>query len=426
MPADLINLTSAMPPFHLEEQTPSSTEQSDHVTLPPSYPEQTTTRPPLQPLPSNIQRGINAGIDATIGTHLDQLDEVVEDTHALRAAELRRAEDAIAHLIQDWRPDVTQRRLNFERTFLTTHVKAFYSESIGVFILNLFGCLGGIKFAQLTGSIAIGWGIGVWLAQYVADEFSGAHLNPIVTLYLFLFTDYKWHMAVVVLAAQHLAAPAAFALGFWLLKPIVESTVEEFGAKGGAELIAPLPDMSDPARLTSVEVVACNLIVFIVLFSSAKIRKVKRLTRYTIIAITVTSVIYFFDTVCLNPATEFGRRIFAIIVYGQEAITSYSFIAYLAPFLGMLIAGAFFGMFFADYTRMVEEGFAREAGQQPLHNELPTRARVIPQVIAKVHSWSTASSRTEVEPADLESGTVTRRPSGASYKMDKLTQPMTT
>ena len=65
--------------------------------------------------------------------------------------------------------------------------KAFKGETLGTFLLVLFGC-GSVAVSVLFNAyqgimqIALAWGIGVTLAIYLTRHLSCAHLNPAVTL----------------------------------------------------------------------------------------------------------------------------------------------------------------------------------------------------------------------------------------------------
>ena len=66
-------------------------------------------------------------------------------------------------------------------------MKEFLGESLGTFILTLFGC-GSVAVAILFGEyvsifqIAIVWGLGITLAIYLTRFLCGAHLNPAVSI----------------------------------------------------------------------------------------------------------------------------------------------------------------------------------------------------------------------------------------------------
>jgi glycerol uptake facilitator protein len=72
---------------------------------------------------------------------------------------------------------------------MTKYKTEFIGETIGTFLLVLFGC-GSVAMSILFNAyqglfqIAMAWGIGVTLAIYLTRHISCAHLNPAVTLAL--------------------------------------------------------------------------------------------------------------------------------------------------------------------------------------------------------------------------------------------------
>jgi len=70
---------------------------------------------------------------------------------------------------------------------MTKYKTEFIGETLGTFLLVLFGC-GSVAMSILFNAyqglfqIAFAWGIGVTLAIYLTRHISCAHLNPAVTL----------------------------------------------------------------------------------------------------------------------------------------------------------------------------------------------------------------------------------------------------
>jgi glycerol uptake facilitator protein len=90
----------------------------------------------------------------------------------------------------------------------------FYAELIGTMVLILLGdgvvanvCLKGSK-AYNGGWIVItlGWGLAVFTGVIIAGPFSGAHLNPAVTLGLAIAGKFAWAKVGLFIAAQFLGA----------------------------------------------------------------------------------------------------------------------------------------------------------------------------------------------------------------------------
>ena len=70
----------------------------------------------------------------------------------------------------------------------------FIAELIGTMVLVLLGdgVVANVVLAKTKGNdsgwivIAAGWGIAVFIGAFCANEFSGAHINPAVTIAMFL------------------------------------------------------------------------------------------------------------------------------------------------------------------------------------------------------------------------------------------------
>lgn len=102
-------------------------------------------------------------------------------------------------------------------------MSTFVSEFIGTAILLLLGN-GVVANALLKGSkgfgsgwmvITLGWGIAVFTAVFIAAPFSGAHINPAVTVGLAVAGKFDWAQVPLYITAQVLGAFAGSSL-VWL------------------------------------------------------------------------------------------------------------------------------------------------------------------------------------------------------------------
>lgn len=90
----------------------------------------------------------------------------------------------------------------------------FLGEIFGTMLLIIFG--GGVvagvvlkhSKAEASGWIVItfGWGLGVAMAIYAVGQFSGAHINPAVTLGLAVIGEFPWAKVPVYVLAQMIGA----------------------------------------------------------------------------------------------------------------------------------------------------------------------------------------------------------------------------
>ncbi|WP_028581429.1 MIP/aquaporin family protein [Desulfogranum japonicum] len=89
-------------------------------------------------------------------------------------------------------------------------MNVYLSELIGTMILTLFGCgvVANVVLEKSKGQnggwivITMGWGFAVTFAIYVAGKYSGAHINPAVTLGLASIGAFPWAEVPGYIAAQ--------------------------------------------------------------------------------------------------------------------------------------------------------------------------------------------------------------------------------
>lgn len=102
-------------------------------------------------------------------------------------------------------------------------MSSFSAEFLGTMLLLLMGG-GVVANAILTGTkgngggwivITVGWALGVFIGVTVAAPFSGAHLNPAVTLALAMNGSFLWENVPLFISAQLLGASAG-AMLVWL------------------------------------------------------------------------------------------------------------------------------------------------------------------------------------------------------------------
>ena len=96
-------------------------------------------------------------------------------------------------------------------------MNAFLGEVIGTAILILLGN-GVVANVVLTGTkghnagwivITWGWGMAVFVAVFTVAAFSGAHINPAVTIALAIVGKFEWSDVPTYIAAQFLARSSA-------------------------------------------------------------------------------------------------------------------------------------------------------------------------------------------------------------------------
>lgn len=226
-------------------------------------------------------------------------------------------------------------------------------ELVGTYILTFFGC-GSVMSAVITGAqvglwqVAVVWGLGVALAIYATAAASGAHLNPAVTLSVALRRADTFPVARVLpyWAAQLCGAFLAAATLYACFSPFIrrfEAAHRLVRGQPGSQLSAmvfgeygPNPAIfgTAPATLTMLSPVAVMLIealgtAILLFFIFALVDRRNRdapgvhLAPFFIgfsVAI-IISVLAPLTQAGLNPARDFGPRLFALLAgWGTIAV----------------------------------------------------------------------------------------------------------
>ncbi len=271
------------------------------------------------------------------------------------------------------------------------------AEAVGTFVLVFFGC-GAVHAAVLTGAltglwqVAIVWGVAIMVAVYVVGGISGAHINPAITVALAVWGRFPRPQVLPYVLGQvagaFLAAAVLFVFyhsflaqreadhgvtrgqpgseitamcyGEYFPNPALEATTKLYTAEKTSrlnDLVSERPSRLNDLvsqRLAFLAEVLGTLILALVVFAVTDERNVAapagRLAP-VFIGLTVAiliSIIAPLTQACLNPARDFGPRLFACIAgWGQIALpgpgSSGFFTVYiLAPILGAVVGGGFY------------------------------------------------------------------------------------
>ncbi|GHO83344.1 MIP/aquaporin family protein [Dictyobacter formicarum] len=196
--------------------------------------------------------------------------------------------------------------------------------------------------------IAIGWGFAVMLGIYVAGAISGAHINPAVTLGFASRGKFPWNKVLPYMGSQVLGAFIAAAILFFVYRGAINHAV---GLKGGTiasdvgyvfytypkAFVGTFGAFGD-------EFVGTALLVGLI-FAIVDIRNqpVQANLNPMIIGFLIVAIGASFGLntgYAINPARDFGPRLWIAVVDGGRSLTSYTWIPIVAPLLGG-VAGAF-------------------------------------------------------------------------------------
>ncbi len=233
----------------------------------------------------------------------------------------------------------------------------FMAEFIGTMILVLLGdgvvanvCLKGTK--GNSGGwivIAMGWGLGVFTAVMIAEQFSGAHINPAVTIGLAVARDFPWDKVPLFLAAQFLGG-AAGAFLVWLFYKAHYDISDDAGAILGT--FATGPAIRRPVLNLLCEIIGTFVLLLAVLYAASPkfvstTGEVKvglgALGALPVALVVIGIGLSLGGTTgyAINPARDLGPRIIHSLVPIPNKGTSdwgYSWVPVVGPILGALLA----------------------------------------------------------------------------------------
>jgi MIP family channel proteins len=248
--------------------------------------------------------------------------------------------------------------------------KEFIGETLGTFLLVLFGC-GSVAVSILFGGyqsilqIALVWGVGVTLAIYLARHLSNAHFNPAVSLAMVVAGRMKAKLLPTYIVAQFLGAFLAGLMVYVLFSPSISAfeaghhivrgewasaqTAKMFGEYYAAP--NSLAVVSMPLAIGA-EVFGTFLLLLIVFAftEGCNVGRPHNDTAPLFIGLAVASIICLIGPLtqaCLNPARDFGPRMVTWLMgWGEAAFPDKSggfFVVYiLAPVVGGTLASLFF------------------------------------------------------------------------------------
>lgn len=244
------------------------------------------------------------------------------------------------------------------------HASEILGETIGTFLLTLFGC-GSVAVAVLYDGhkslfeIALVWGIGVTLAIYLTRHLSCAHLNPAVSFAMALSGRMKWRKVPVYILSQFLGAflagLAVYALFYCALDQFEIAHNISRGSAGSqttAKIFGEFYTNIPMLMAVAAEAFGTFLLV-ILIFSLTEGCNAGRPDDALVpcfIGLGVTSIICLIAPLTqagLNPARDFSPRMVAMLAgWGNAAFPDVAggfFWVYIAgPLAGAMIAAVFF------------------------------------------------------------------------------------
>ena len=240
----------------------------------------------------------------------------------------------------------------------------FIAEFIGTCILMVLGAgvVANVSLKNTAGEkdpkwilITIAWGFAVFVGVFISGEFSGAHLNPAVSVGLAMVKKFDWALVPMYIFAQTLGAMFGSWLNYQLYYDHFQATNDENTIRG---CFCTAPMIKNTPRNLFSEIYGTFFLVFAIFFiakPSLQIEGVDQI-QYGIGALDALPVGILVWVIgmslggttgyAINPARDFGPRlVYAIIRRKQNnANWSYAWIPVVGPLFGGVLAGIVFNL----------------------------------------------------------------------------------
>jgi len=234
----------------------------------------------------------------------------------------------------------------------------FTAELIGTMILILLGngvvanvILKGTK-GNSGGWIAIttGWALAVYVGVVIAGPYSGAHLNPAVTLSLAIAGKFAWSKVGLFILAQLIGSILGAVL-VWLVYRDHFNTTND--ANTEMAVFCTAPAIKNRVFNLLSEIVGTFVLVFVIFyFTNAEMGETKtRIGLGSLGALPVAFLVWSIGLslggttgYAINPARDFGPRIAHAFLPLKEKCSdwTYAWVPIIGPFIGGAIAAVLF------------------------------------------------------------------------------------
>ncbi|WP_318616199.1 MIP/aquaporin family protein [Sporosarcina sp. YIM B06819] len=231
----------------------------------------------------------------------------------------------------------------------------FLGELIGTMILIIFGAgvVGGVlmKDSKAEGAgwivITLGWGLAVTMGVYAVGNFSGAHLNPAVTLGLASIGEFPWADVPNYILAQIIGAILGSVIIYFQYLPHWKKT-EDQGAK--LAVFATSPAIRHPLSNLTSEMIGTFVLLLGLLMIGAN-EFTEGLNPLIVGALIVAIGMSLGGTTgyAINPARDLGPRIahFFLPIAGKGSSDwSYAWVPIVGPILGGTFGALFYQQVF--------------------------------------------------------------------------------
>ena len=224
------------------------------------------------------------------------------------------------------------------------------AEIVGTALLLLLGngIVANVVLQRTKGSgsgwmvIPIGWGVAVFVAVFVVGRFSGAHINPAVTIGLAAAGNFAWVNVPGYVAAQMIGAALGATL-VWVQYRDHFAATEETDLKLATFCTG--PEIRNPLSNFISEIIGTFVLVFAVLYLTAPDVGLGALDALPIGLVVLAIGLSLGGTTgyAINPARDLGPRIMHALLPipgKRDSDWGYAWIPVLGPATGGVLAAA--------------------------------------------------------------------------------------
>lgn len=237
----------------------------------------------------------------------------------------------------------------------------FYAEVIGTMLLVLLGngVVANVVLSRTKGNnsgwmvITTGWALAVFVGVAVAAPYSGAHLNPAVTLSLALAGKFPWEQLPVFMLAQMIGAMiGAFLVSVFYGDHLADTKDQEAQLASFSTGAA----IKNPWRNLLSETIGTFVLVFVIFnFAPAQMGEEKiPIGLGALGALPVALLVWSIGLslggttgYAINPARDLGPRIIHFLLpipHKGSSQWSYAWIPVVGPLLGGILASVVFSV----------------------------------------------------------------------------------
>jgi len=244
-------------------------------------------------------------------------------------------------------------------------MNVFISEFLGTFVLLFFGgtVVANVSLKKTLASgggdtwilITAAWGFAVFCGVVVAGQFSGAHLNPAVSIGLAVAGKFSWELVPLYVFAQLLGAMAGSFLTYIFYVDHFKITEDEAAVKG---CFCTAPAIRNYKNNFFSEFLGTFLLVFIIFYIASPTIEVAGVTivQYgigSLDALPVGILVWVLGMsiggttgYAINPTRDLGPRLVYSLLprANKNPDWAYAWIPVIAPICGAIAAGLLFNM----------------------------------------------------------------------------------